>query len=216
MTYSEILNSDNGKKQNVIYKFENLANGKIYIGQTKKKLRERLAQHVWQSKNKPNYFHKALNKYGIANFDITILEESEDSKLLDGLEVYWISYYDSTNRDKGYNRTIGGSGIRSTRPKYSYEEQEVTRIKRSQSAKNKWKSEEYRNRYKNSRKEYKKVIQLDFNLNIIKIFSSINEAERYIFGKKTNKLWEALCKNNLPQIEFNNCIWKLYNTCGNK
>lgn len=46
MTYSEILNSNNGKKQNVIYKFENLTNGKIYIGQTKKKLRERLAQHI--------------------------------------------------------------------------------------------------------------------------------------------------------------------------
>lgn len=38
MTYSEILNSNNGKKQNVIYKFENLTNGKIYIGQTKKNL----------------------------------------------------------------------------------------------------------------------------------------------------------------------------------
>lgn len=50
MTYSEVLNSDDGKKQNVIYKFENLINGKIYIGQTKKKLRERLAQHIWQSK----------------------------------------------------------------------------------------------------------------------------------------------------------------------
>lgn len=29
MTYSEILNSNNGKKQNVIYKFENLTNGKF-------------------------------------------------------------------------------------------------------------------------------------------------------------------------------------------
>lgn len=42
MTYSEVLNSDDGKKQNVIYKFENLINGKIYIGQTKKNLEKGL------------------------------------------------------------------------------------------------------------------------------------------------------------------------------
>lgn len=216
MTYSEILNSEFGKKRNVIYKFENQINGKVYIGQTRKQLRERIAVHIWESKNKKTYFHKALNKYGISNFDITLLEEVSDSRLLDGLEIYWISYYKANDRSKGYNRTKGGSGVHSKRPNFVYKETEKTRKKRSQSAKNKWKSEDYRKRYLNSRKECKKVVQEDLAGNIIKIFPSISEAERYIFGKKTCKLWESLCKKNLPQVQFNNCIWKLSRICENK
>lgn len=210
MTYSELLKSELGKKQNVIYKFENLINGKVYIGQTRKQLRERIALHLCESKgNRLTYFHKSINKYGLSNFDITILEEVDDNRLLDSLEIYRISYYDSTNRNKGYNLTKGGSGIRPKRPNFSYQETEQTRKKRSQSAKLKWQSKEYRERYINSRKECKKVVQLDLNDNIIKTFSSISEAEKYIFGKKNCKLWEALCKKKLSQVQFNNCIWKL-------
>lgn len=36
MSYNEILNSDISKSKNVIYKFTNLINQKIYIGQTRK------------------------------------------------------------------------------------------------------------------------------------------------------------------------------------
>jgi group I intron endonuclease len=32
MTYTEILNSDLSKSKNVIYKFTNLVNNKVYIG----------------------------------------------------------------------------------------------------------------------------------------------------------------------------------------
>nr|DAS78889.1 MAG TPA: intron associated endonuclease [Caudoviricetes sp.] len=70
MTYSELLKSELGKKQNVIYKFENLINGKVYIGQTRKQLRERIALHLCESKgNRLTYFHKSINKYGLSNFD---------------------------------------------------------------------------------------------------------------------------------------------------
>ena len=51
MTYSELLKSELGKKQNVIYKFENLINGKVYIGQTRKQLRERIALHLCESRS---------------------------------------------------------------------------------------------------------------------------------------------------------------------
>nr|UVX54560.1 MAG: GIY-YIG catalytic domain protein [Bacteriophage sp.] len=61
-------------------------------------------------KNDSTYFHRALAKYGVSNFDIQIIDKCEDERLLDGLEIYWISYYDSTNPDKGYNLTSGGSG----------------------------------------------------------------------------------------------------------
>lgn len=62
MSYNEILNSTDANCKNVIYKFTNLINGKIYIGQTVKRFRDRLADHVWMMKNNPCYFHKALLK----------------------------------------------------------------------------------------------------------------------------------------------------------
>lgn len=68
MSYNEILNSDISKSKNVIYKFTNLINQKIYIGQTRKQFRERLAHHIWQMNNNPSCFHKALSKYGLSKW----------------------------------------------------------------------------------------------------------------------------------------------------
>ena len=137
MSYNEILNSEKANFRNVIYKFTNLINGKVYIGQTRKMLRERLAGHIYEMKNKPNYFHKTILKYGLSNFDISILEICENPEDLDGMEIYWISYYDSTNREKGYNLTKGGSGIRYNVHK-TFIETVQSRMNRSISAKKKW------------------------------------------------------------------------------
>ena len=50
--------------------------------------------------------HKAIHKYGIENFEFSIVEEC-DKSLLDDRECYWIRFYDSYNN--GYNATIGGN-----------------------------------------------------------------------------------------------------------
>lgn len=169
MTYTEILSSDSAKRTNVIYAFTNKINGKRYIGQTRKQLRERLAQHIWQMKYKASYFHKALSKYGLSNFDISILDSCENPNDLDGLEIYWIDYYDSTNRSKGYNRTIGGSGQCHNKGHYRNVDSYETRQKKSDSAKKKWQDLSYRQRYKTSRKEYIKVVKLTLNEDVIDI-----------------------------------------------
>ncbi len=210
MSYTEILASEESKQSNVIYKITNLFNDKVYIGQTKKSLRDRLAQHIWQMKNDSTYFHRALVKYGISNFDITIIDKCDDEKFLDGLEIYWISYYNSTNHEKGYNITSGGSGKRSKRPNYKHKDTIQTRNKKSSSAKQKWKDANYRARYKSSRSEYKKVVQLDEFNRLIKIFPSITDAEIYIKGRKTGIIWSNLCNKNKPEITINNYKWMLY------
>lgn len=150
MSYNEILSSTDASCKNVIYKFTNLKNGKIYIGQTTKRFRDRLSDHVWKIKNNPCYFHKALAKYGLSNFDIEIIEKCTDPTLLNGLEVYWIDYYDTTNRDKGYNLTKGGSGktLFKNGREYKHIDSQSTKTKKSESAKRKWKDEDYRLRYK--------------------------------------------------------------------
>ena len=77
--------------------------GKIYIGKANN-LRNRINQH----KNPKVKYHlqNAILKYGWESFTVDILEVFDDSKDNDFLlerESYYIEYYDSTNREKGYN-----------------------------------------------------------------------------------------------------------------
>lgn len=211
MKYNEILNSEQSKYCNVIYKFTNLINGKVYIGQTRKQFRERLANHIWQMKNKPSYFHKALLKYGLSNFDIKILERCDNPEDLNGLEIYWIDYFDSTNKDKGYNLTKGGNGI-PVKVNKMYEITEESKEKRSKSAKEKWKNQEYRQRYKQSRKDYIKVVKLTLDDKLVEIYPTFADAEKSLFGKRNSYLWYKLRKNNQPFVIVQNFKWMLLET----
>jgi group I intron endonuclease len=58
-----------------------------------------------RDKNVP--IHQAMQKYGIDNFEARVLEECERSKL-DEKEKYWISHFNSNNKEIGYNLTEGG------------------------------------------------------------------------------------------------------------
>ena len=95
-------------KTGLIYKYTNTVNGKVYIGQTTTKLEERHKKHLSQL-NDNTYFHRAINKYGIENFILEIIEENIPLSELDNREIYWIKYYDSYyTSNKGYNLTKGG------------------------------------------------------------------------------------------------------------
>lgn len=112
MNYAKFLIDDKYNVNYVIYRFKNKINGKVYIGQTTKSLRKRVIQHLTNSrpttKAHKTYFHKALNKYGIENFHLIILERCQTKQELDEREKYWIAYYNSTNRKYGYNIESGG------------------------------------------------------------------------------------------------------------
>lgn len=93
-----------------IYKITNTVNGKLYIGQTRKTIEERFEMHLKNAKKHINrYLYDAMNKYGYDNFIPSLIEECEDN-LLDEREIYWIKFYNTTNKDIGYNMTIGGGG----------------------------------------------------------------------------------------------------------
>ena len=115
-----------------IYKITNKLNGKVYIGQTIKSLKERFEKHCWGTTEKDQYhlnmaIKKAIRKYGKENFTIELIEEVETTKL-DEREVYWISFYDSYN--KGYNCTLGGQNGATRSTKLSWtEENEVIEAK---------------------------------------------------------------------------------------
>ncbi len=98
----------------VIYKVLNLVNNKIYIGQTKNfDLRKRC--HINSSLNKKKkhnmIFHKAIRKYGIEQFEWSIIWQG-DQKLLSEMEIYFIKKHNSHHINGfGYNMTNGGEGV---------------------------------------------------------------------------------------------------------
>lgn len=95
-----------------IYKIENKINHKVYIGQSIH-INERLNAHKRQAYYSNMYFseyplYKAMRKYGIKNFDFSVIEECQTEQLNEK-EQYWIAYYKSYG-ENGYNLTPGGAG----------------------------------------------------------------------------------------------------------
>lgn len=100
-------------RQGTIYLIENKINGNKYVGQTVMSLNKRWLAHIQESKTfseRPLY--RAMNKYGLDNFNVKVLEETTEDKLSDR-EIYWIEHFNSYNR--GYNATTGGESNKNIR-----------------------------------------------------------------------------------------------------
>jgi len=91
----------------IIYKVHNKLNGKIYIGQTSSDIKQRVCEHLMIGGSP--VFHKALKKYGIENFDASVIDTAENREELNEREKYWIKFYDC-KAPNGYNLSDGGSG----------------------------------------------------------------------------------------------------------
>ena len=103
-----------------IYKITNKINNKVYIGKTCRDIQTRWNEHWSKSLNKEDnvHLHNAMRKYGKDAFNIELIEHCNTSEELSEKEQYYIALYDSRNRLKGYNLTIGGDG----NGKYNWEE----------------------------------------------------------------------------------------------
>lgn len=112
-----------------IYKYQNKLNNKIYIGQSAD-IAHRYEQHIYDSTYRPERgtgVDLAIRKYGIENFDFSVIEECSIDEL-DERERYWIAYYDSYNN--GYNRSPGGKVLRgSEHPRAILDEDQVWEIR---------------------------------------------------------------------------------------
>ena len=91
-----------------IYKITNLINGKVYIGLTTLTVEQRWKIHVRDSKTNTKHLYKSIRKYGIDNFYVEKIDETDSFKELGELERKYIKEYQSTDPNKGYNLTAGG------------------------------------------------------------------------------------------------------------
>ena len=114
-----------------VYKL-NYPNGKIYIG-ISNDIKRRMYEHNNVNRllnHSPQLCDLAIAKYGKFE-EIEILEYVNDSSILNEREQYWIKLYDSNNKEKGYNLTIGGSVLLgNNHPCATFSEEEVLDIRK--------------------------------------------------------------------------------------
>lgn len=105
-----------------VYCFENLINGKKYIGESENiKIRYRHHMYAYKNMNDNNYYsllYTDMRKFGVDNFHFYILENCDKSELLNR-ESYYIEKYNTIKN--GYNSVMLKNGHIERYDKYSSE-----------------------------------------------------------------------------------------------
>ena len=117
-----MIMSENNKEQQdyIIYKAENIENGKVYIGATTKSVEERKQDHIQKAnKEYQNKFQEALISYGIENFEWNQIDTTNSIDILAQKEKEYILEYNS--KENGYNADSGG-GFKKTVYQYNIED----------------------------------------------------------------------------------------------
>lgn len=89
-----------------IYTHTNMTNGKIYVGLT-----SMIPEERWRNGKRykeGTHFRNAIDKYGWDNFEHKIIKENLTKDEASYWEQYYISFYNSMDRQYGYNMSSGG------------------------------------------------------------------------------------------------------------
>jgi len=121
----------------IIYVATNRVNGKQYVGQTRRTLKQRIKDHLRERRSFMRVFHRALVKYGVDSFDFEERLVSDD--MLDQEERRLILEL-NTKVPNGYNLTDGGGGSK------GYKHTDETKKKCSIASKGRIFSEEHKRR----------------------------------------------------------------------
>lgn len=204
-----------------IYKITNNINGKIYVGKTEFCVEKRFKEHCNDSKRRKNekrplYF--AMKKYGIENFSIEILEETDNPS---EREIYRIKELNSFK--EGYNATTGGDGKKFINYDLVVEKyNEVKNIKRTSeilgiskdTVSNVLKQYNIKVEIPNQRS----INQFSSNGEYIQTFKSIHDAGRYLIKNKETKSTSLNSVRNMiskclneQRETFCGYIWKYNN-----
>lgn len=96
---------------NYVYKVGNTVNGKSYIGITSRSTETRWKEHLSRSVNchRNSRLYAAIRKYGVEQFEVTTLDQTNCEDHVRELEKQYISKYDTYMN--GYNCNLGGHGF---------------------------------------------------------------------------------------------------------
>lgn len=186
-----------------IYKITNKINGKCYIGKSINIFRRWRDEKNFRGIN--IYLKASFEKYGIENFTFEILEECIEEELNEK-EKYYISLFDSTNKEKGYNMTFGGTGGRLTKEAIEKAKETKKRNGYTKYWLGKQISEQTKEKISNSLKGEKNPF---FNktggnapnsrkvecIELHKIFNSLKEAAEFINNKSNSNIRIAILRN---------------------
>lgn len=81
-------------------------NGKLYFGITSQKVEARWSKGRGYINN--DHFNRAINKYGWENIEHIVLAQNLTKEEACHYEEVLIAYFDTTNKDRGYNKSKGG------------------------------------------------------------------------------------------------------------
>ena len=142
-------------------------NGKVYIGQSKNII-NRIKSYIGLYKKDNRFVIRAIKKHSIENVLFSVLELCTQDQLNER-EIYYISLFDSSNKDLGYNLTEGGKFNFRITP-------EITEHKIMSSSK-------------------KKVACYNLQGILVKVYDSFKEAEKELNIPNSDISRCAKCKN---------------------
>ena len=98
-----------------IYVIQNKVNNKIYVGQTKN-FKTRKSRHKYEALVKLNKkpLYQSIRKYGFESFNFIEID-SAPAEEIDDLEIFWIQFFESNKRERGYNLSNGGKPLKDSK-----------------------------------------------------------------------------------------------------
>lgn len=178
-----------------IYKITNIINGKVYIGQTIRPIKDRFKRHINDALNNVinTHFSKAIRKYGKDNFIIEQIDIAQTQDELNKKEQYYIRLYNSIK--EGYNETdslykCGGNTYSSKTEEEMYDI--ALKISRSKEG------------IKNPNHKRVKVLNVDTNEELF--FDTVNEC-RIFFNEKHHKF--ITCRVNGTTKSLYKGVWNI-------
>lgn len=175
-----------------IYAIKNKVNGYMYIGQSKN-INNRWINHRSNLNNNRHHNQKlqnAWNEYGEDNFEFIVIEKCEQD-VVDDREIFWIAYYNTSDRYHGYNLSTGGEAS-SRGVCFSDEQKEKMSQLRNPDA----------------------IVQLDLNGKLIRVWRSASHASRSL-NTSVNSIIK--CAKHDGIYQSNDYIWLYkdeYDKCG--
>lgn len=118
------------RKMGAIYKITS-PSGKMYVGQTTKKVFERMTQHrsIRGNRNSKSAIVESIRKYGFDAHFVEVIEDNIPNEFLNEREIYWIAElktYAKKYPETGLNLTEGGD----CRPTWKDDAKRVAKAKK--------------------------------------------------------------------------------------